>query len=265
MQTGQAVQVRLGAGSASSCRRRIHLDHDPDADRAAQSAPDPAAALIRREIGVHRVEMAATVRVEGARLAQDLRSGRRQAIVDVLVPGPDGGWVPILIRGHRTLDAGSGAIVSSLADPLRWERSSSLRVRPHHEDALALAHCHRLLADLGMAGPRAVGGVIGRGNADDATITWYDLSAPGGVPAVSFGAVSFGLGGLGPVVAASPEGSGPDGAVSAPNILADYDARFADRVAVAEAALRRDRPLASPSRVSECRRCPWNPALHAPS
>ncbi|WP_111768154.1 TM0106 family RecB-like putative nuclease [Nakamurella deserti] len=255
MQTGQTERVRLGAGSASSCRRRIHLDHDPTADPTARSAPDPAAALIRREIGVHRVEMAARVDVDGARLAQDLRSGSRQAVVDILVPGPDGGWIPVLIKGHRTLDAGAGAVVSSLTDPLRWVSSGELRVRPHHEDALALAHCHRLLGELGLAGPRAVGGVIGRGNADDTTICWYDLAAPGGVAAVSFGAVSFGLGAGG---SAADGGPGPAPG-SAPSILDDYDARFADRLAVAEAALRRERPLASPSRVSECRRCPWNP------
>jgi predicted RecB family nuclease len=246
VQTAQAVEIRLGAGSASSCRRRVHLDHDPDADRAARSAPDPAAALIRREVGVHRARISGRVRIDGARSSVDLRAGNRQAIVDLLVPGPDGGFVPVLIRGHRTLDAGCGAVVSSLTDPLRWTRSDALRVRPHPEDALALAHCHRLLADLGMAGPRAVGGVIGRGNTDDTTICWYDLSAPGGLPAVSFGAVAFGLG------AAAP------GAAGGPSILDDYDARFADRLAVAEAALRRGPALALPSRVSECRRCPWD-------
>ncbi|MEO5832614.1 MAG: TM0106 family RecB-like putative nuclease [Nakamurella sp.] len=261
LQSGHTGQVRLGAGSASSCRRRIHLDNDPDADRSELAPPDPAAALIRREIGVHRVATLARVAVPGARLGQDLRVGARQAIIDILVPGPDGGFVPVLVRGHRTLDAGCGAIVSSLADPLRWERSAGLRVRPHHEDALALAHCHRLLTDLGLAGPQAIGGVIGRGNPDDETICWYDLSAPGAGGA----AVSSGVASCGPVSSGAGAGAGagagtsPDGAAPTRTILDDYDARFADRVAVADAARRRERPLASPSRVSECRRCPWNP------
>ncbi len=257
MQTGQPGGVRLGTGSASSCRRRVHLDHDPTADPAARAEADPASALIRTEIAQHRTAMAATVAVPGARLAQELRSGPRQAVVDVLLPGPDGGFVPVLIKGHRTLDAGSGAVVSTLAEPWRWEKSADLRVRPHHEDALALAHCHRLLAELGLAGPRAVGGIIGRGNPDDATITWYDLAAPGGVAAVSFGAVSFGAAGTEPAPADDA------GVALPPSILDDYDARFADRLAVAEAAVRRDRPLALPSRVSECRRCPWNPVCTA--
>ncbi len=41
--------------------------------------------------------------------------------------------------------------------------------------------------------------------------------------------------------------------------LAEYDARFADRVAVATAAATGAPALARPSRVIECRRCPWWP------
>ncbi len=279
--------IRLSAGAASSCRRRIHLDHDPTADRTATAPPDPAAALIRSEVGVHRASTLARV-VDGAiRLHQDLQSGGRQAFVDMLVPGPEGGWVPVLVRGHRTLDLGGGAIVSSLSDPLNRERSSVYRVRPHPEDALALAHCHRLLGDLGLAGPHAVGGVIGRGNADDDVICWYDLAAPGaGAAAATFGTGAFGtgVGAIGPaqppvsgdVVSAGKQsavsgaasvvmaGSGENGErCTQPSILDDYDVRYADRIAVADAARRQARPLALPSKVSECRRCPWNPVCTA--
>ena len=41
--------------------------------------------------------------------------------------------------------------------------------------------------------------------------------------------------------------------------LAEYDARFADRQAVATAAAAGAPALAEPSRVTECRRCPWWP------
>ena len=41
--------------------------------------------------------------------------------------------------------------------------------------------------------------------------------------------------------------------------LAEYDARFADRTAVATAAATGATALARPSRIGECRRCPWWP------
>jgi predicted RecB family nuclease len=47
----------------------------------------------------------------------------------------------------------------------------------------------------------------------------------------------------------------------------EYDARFADRLAVARAAATAGSPLALPSRITECRSCPWwptcGPALRA--
>jgi predicted RecB family nuclease len=45
--------------------------------------------------------------------------------------------------------------------------------------------------------------------------------------------------------------------------LAEYDARFADRMAVATAAATGAPALAEPSRVTECRRCPWWPTCEA--
>jgi predicted RecB family nuclease len=45
--------------------------------------------------------------------------------------------------------------------------------------------------------------------------------------------------------------------------LDDYDARFNDRLAVAHAAVSGAEPLAWPSRVAECRRCPWWPGCGA--
>jgi predicted RecB family nuclease len=49
--------------------------------------------------------------------------------------------------------------------------------------------------------------------------------------------------------------------------MAEYDARFADRLAIARAATTEAEPLAQPSRVTECRSCPWwptcGPALRA--
>jgi predicted RecB family nuclease len=42
-------------------------------------------------------------------------------------------------------------------------------------------------------------------------------------------------------------------------VLEEYDARFADRLAIATAATELRPALAQPSRISECRRCPWWP------
>ncbi len=220
----QAPSVRLGPAAAGSCRRRVHLDHVPIADRATRTALDPAAKLLLADIAQHRdvaLAIAGAQVPEGALLARSLRSERRLAVIDLLIP--DGqGYVPILIRGHRTLDAGTGAPVSVLADPLaRWS-SMDYKQRPHQADALALAHCYRLLQDLGMAATRAIGGIIGRGNVEPELICWHDLDGP------------------------------------APSTLADYDVRIADRFAVADAAAQQAPPLAWPSRVAECRRCPWD-------
>ncbi|HEX2300758.1 MAG TPA: TM0106 family RecB-like putative nuclease, partial [Pseudonocardiaceae bacterium] len=73
------------------------------------------------------------------------------------------------------------------------------------------------------AGP-ATGGVIGM---DGDVVLWHDLDAP----------------------------TWPGGRTA----MAEYDARFADRLAIARAALAGSEPLAHPSRVTECRSCPWWP------
>ena len=47
------------------------------------------------------------------------------------------------------------------------------------------------------------------------------------------------------------------------SVLADYDRRFADRLAVASAAASGGPALALPSRIGECRRCSWWPVCSA--
>ncbi len=178
-----------------------------------------------------------------------LRTPTRYATPDLLLRAPDGGYVPVLVRGHRTTDPGSGAVCSRLAAPLAAEERSDRKVRLQRADALALAHVHRLLEELGLASPRAWGGIIGRGRPasepgwDDATvIVWYDLHAP--------------LAGAGAASANGTAGRSP-GTMMARSVLADYDARFVDRLAVARAAASGAPALARPSRIAECRRCPW--------
>ncbi len=171
-------------------------------------------------------------------VAPELRSGSRFGTPDLLLWAGDG-YRPVIIRAHRTTDPGGGALTSPLDQPLAAGIDPARKARTHAADALTLAHHYRLLADLGLAGADAVGGVIGRGG-----------------PAV--------------IDPAGDGGTGPDGAdadlvvwhrldVPGASVLADYDVRFADRLAVAAAAANRRPALAAASRIGECRRCAWWP------
>ena len=170
-----------------------------------------------------------------------LRSDTRFGAPDLLLWVEDG-YAPVIIRSHRTTDPGNGAITSKLATPLDTALDGRRKARSHPADALALAHFFRLLGDLGLACSSAVGGVIGRGGGnvadshqeerldDGSTILWYGLDDAGG---------------------------------SERSVLADYDLRFADRLAVAGAAASGLPSLAAPSRIGECRRCAWWPVCGA--
>ena len=169
-------------------------------------------------------------------LAPWMTTATRSGAADVLVWAGDG-YLPVIIRGHRTRENGGGARCSPLSDPTMVRSAATFRARRNRADRLALAHHYRQLAELGCASTVARGGVIGRGsftdgagrpdqigNEDDAAIiVWHDLDVPGS------------------------------------SVLQDYDRRFADRLAVAVAALTGGPALARPSRIVECRRCPWWP------
>ena len=135
--------------------------------------------------------------------------GTRRAAVDLLVRVPEGGYVPVVVVRHRITDPGEGAVTSSLALP--WPGAAAVdgarRVRSHPRDMLRLAHLHRLLRAAGWApAPAAAkggwGGVIGF---DADAIVWHDLRA----------------------------GHWPGGR----STFTEYDARVADRMAVATAAV----------------------------
>src|SRR5699024_4860821 len=108
-------------------------------------------------------------------------------------------------------------------DPVNATTDSRRKLRSHPRDQLRLAHLYRMLQQCGVAEPAcARGGVIGL---DADVVVWYDLDAvrwPG-----------------------------------KRSTLVEYDARFADRQAVAHAAVTGAQPLAHPSRILECRSCPW--------
>lgn len=256
----------LDAGVVTRCRRRVHLDYDPAAADEPRAAVDATAQRRIADAAGHRrwvadclaehhsadwsevsAELPAEQRcaatlallrrrapfVWGGRLPADVPGGRRGG-VDLLVRHR-GGYLPVIVVRHKVTDPGSGARTSPLTQPrLAAARTDPDRkVRPQSRDQLRLAHAVRLLqaADLAPRG-RATGGVIGL-EAD--VVVWHDLDLP----------------------------TWPGGRTA----MNEYDARFADRLAVARAAATAGPPLALPSRVTECRSCPWwptcGPALRA--
>jgi predicted RecB family nuclease len=256
--------VLLDAAVVTRCRRRVHLEHDPAVADTPRATLDATAARRIADAAAHRRFVAdrlaayhpaewaeippglpgeqrcsATLAlliggapfVWGGLLLADPQSGRRGG-VELLVRH-HGGYLPVIVVRHKVTDPGSGARTSSLAQPTLVRTDPKRKVRPQSRDQLRLAHAVRLLQAAGLATRgRATGGVIGL-EAD--VVVWHDLHAP----------------------------TWPGGR----SAMAEYDARFADRLAVARAAATEEQPLAQPSRVTECRSCPWwplcGPALRA--
>ncbi|QUG99465.1 TM0106 family RecB-like putative nuclease [Saccharopolyspora erythraea] len=250
-------RVLLDAGVVTRCRRRVHLESDPAMREVEKAPPDPGieqritdatehrrfvAERLGRMLGDawtevprdldaaerERLTVAAMnegVRyISGAQLPLDRANGRRGA-VDLLVRGRDG-YLPVLVVRHKITDPGSGARTSPLTDPnpASARTDERFKVRSHSRDQLRLAHAVRMLEATGMGSASATGGVIG---VDADLVVWHDLRVP----------------------------NWPGGRTA----LAEYDARFADRLAVASAAATGAEPLARPSRITECKGCPWWP------
>ncbi|PXY34866.1 recombinase RecB [Prauserella coralliicola] len=257
-----ANEVLLDAGVVTRCRRRVHLDNDPGLRDVPLAPPDPAAEQRIADARAHRAEIAERLRaatgapwtvvppdlppsdrvgltmtaleervpfVWGGLLPVDTEGGRRGG-VELLVRTA-GGYVPVLVVRHRITDPGEGARTAPMTDldPDNARTDPERKLRSHPRDQLRLAHLRRLLEAAGHAeGGRALGGVIGL---DADVVVWHDLGAP----------------------------TWPGGR----STLEEYDDRFADRLAVARAAAERREALAEPSRVLECRRCPWWPVCEA--
>lgn len=255
VRSGSSPAVRLGPSAAGRCRRRIHLDA---AHRDQRTTPSAATVRAFDELAEHRERVLAAISASASVprpvtanqtwptdrpalvLAPVMTTPTRSGAADLLVWVGDG-YLPVIIRGHRTRENGSGAVSSPVSSPLSVRRDPGFRARRHRADRLALAHHYRQLQELGCASTQARGGVIGRGSFTDgagradliggeddaAQIVWHDLDNPGS------------------------------------SILLDYDRRFDDRLAVAMAAAAGERALATPSRIVECRRCPWWPRCSA--
>ncbi|MEV6640887.1 TM0106 family RecB-like putative nuclease [Amycolatopsis sp. NPDC051371] len=251
-------EVVLDAGAVSRCRRRVHLEHDPAMREVPLSPPDPTAqqriddatahredivtrlmaanpghwVKIARDLTAHeRVELteqafaAEAAYIWGALLPVD-PAGHRRGGIDLLVR-TGRGYVPVLVVRHRITDRGTGAIVTGPTDldPAHRGADESRKVRSQPRDQLRLVHIRRMLQTLGQADESlTLGGVIGL---DADVVVWHDLTA----------------------------GTWPGGR----SALTEYQVRFADRLAIATAAANGEEPLAEPSRVLECRRCPWWP------
>ncbi|MFD8492518.1 TM0106 family RecB-like putative nuclease [Amycolatopsis sp. NPDC059657] len=252
--------VLLDAGAVSRCRRRVHLDHDPAMRDVPLAPPDPAAEQRIADATAHRKEIArqleeaanagdgwvtiardqpAAERVEatesalaaGARyiwggLLPADRVGHRRGGSELLVR-TNQGYLPVLVVRHRITDRGSGAMTTPMLDldAANQQPDPARKVRSQPRDLLRLVHLRKMLETLGHAETgRAIGGVIGL---DADVVVWHDLASP----------------------------TWPGGR----SALAEYETRFADRLAIATAASNGEPALAEPSRVLECRRCPWWP------
>ena len=269
--------VLLDAAATSRCRRRVHLDHDPAAGEPGPDGPvpppepDPGVEMRRADAAAHRAALAArweatlgagvvvvpgeVPRSERARRTREIlepaRSpgpefthvmgaelpaahGRRGG-VELLVRAADGGWHPVVVVRHRVTDPGEGALTSPIDRPHPDAAlpDSERRVRTVTRDVLRLAHVHRMLASAGLAPAPARGGAVWGGvvGLDADAVVWVDLAAR----------------------------SGSGGS----SVLDSYDRRLADRLAVAAAARDGAEPLAQPSRITECRSCPWWPTCEA--
>jgi len=252
------TEVVLDAGAVSRCRRRVHLEHDPAMREVPLPPPDPTAqqriddatahredivarlmaanddhwVKIGRDLPAHeRVEQTLQAFADGARyiwgaLLPVDTAGHRRGGIDLLVRSGRG-YVPVLVVRHRITDRGAGAIVTAMTDldPGHRKADEGRKVRSQPRDQLRLVHIRRMLQTLGQADESlAIGGVIGL---DADVVVWHDLTA----------------------------GTWPGGR----SALTEYQVRFADRLAIATAAANGEEPLAEPSRVLECRRCPWWP------
>jgi predicted RecB family nuclease len=262
-----ARPVTLDAADLTRCRRRIHLDHDPLAAAQPRALPDPALEQRRTDAAEHRVRIgeqlatsagagwvavardqpfvaraaataaavAAGVPLIWAAVLPDPEGTGRRGGAELLVRLPAGGYVPVIVVRHRVTDPGEGAVTSALLQPWpsRGVPDRTRRIRSQPRDLLRLGHLNRMLRAAGWAAARGTrhsdhGGVIG---VDADVVVWHDLRS----------------------------GHWPGGR----STLAEYDARFADRTAVARAAASGGLPLAGPSRVTECRHCAWWPTCEA--
>lgn len=143
---------------------------------------DGTASRAEREADTTGAMKAGAGLIIGGRLEPDV-SGKRVGEPDLLVRmiEPDGrrSYLPVDVKHHLTMKDGSGAAsvaVSPLATP--WADSTKPEpgsvLLPREDDALQLAHYHRMLEAAGYAHANPIGGIIGK----ERRVVWYDLNEP---------------------------------------------------------------------------------------
>ncbi len=131
-------------------------------------------AQVARQLTLEALESGVAV-IESGFLPVDIE-GRRTGRPDLLVRA-DGGYVPVDVKHHRTLDEedDSSVLASESGDPFyeSARRLDGYRLRKHEGDALQLAHYHRMLQASGHGATEPFGGILGK----EGVIVWYDLAA----------------------------------------------------------------------------------------
>lgn len=225
-------------------RREAASDHRAKV-RAALVGADPAGWLVIDPTLRARERAAATLRAcaEGERniwgglLPQEPDTGRRGGSEILLRDRDRGGYIPVIVVNHKVSDPRKPEPADfhpTTTDPYHWapQPDPYHKLRQQPRDLQRLAHLYRMLQRHGLASPALVGGVIGyQFGRDDAPRRG---DARPGAPA--------------------PGGYDPDRILvhDLGPVLADYDLRYADRIAV----VRNELPT-TPSKVPECRQCPW--------
>lgn len=211
------------------------VDLHPDAVVIERAGPDDRRS--REDLTVSAMRAGAPL-ILGGRLPADQKA-RRVGEPDVLLAAHDGGYLPVDVKHHRTLEARS-RVAARITDlntlsPLEAvDPPDGGLASKNKNDLFQLAHYRRMLQACGLAASGGLGAIIGK----ELKLTWYDLDEP---------------------IWTTPSRSEGSKLRSTMDV---YDFEFAFRLDVIEVARRHAADpsvelLVVPVRTSECSSCPW--------